>query len=91
VFVFVGAAAQVEPLLALVASVEDDWEDVDLEDDELAELVDPGVLELVVRLVVPEDELDDEDFTEEVIVTNEVFVVVVSRYRYAGWRAVNVR
>jgi len=104
VFVFVGAAAQEEPLLDLVARVEDDWEDVGLEDDELAELVDlkedevivldavdPGVLELVVGLVLPADRLEDEDFTEEVIVTNEVFVVVVSRYRYARWIAVNVK
>jgi len=104
VFLFVGTAAQVEPPLALVAGVEDDGEDVDLDDVELGEGVDltedeeivlgaviPGALVVVVRLVLLEDELDDEDFTEEVIVTNEVFVVVVSRYRYAGWIAVNVK
>jgi hypothetical protein len=106
VFVFFGAAAQVEPPLALGPSVEDDLEDVDFEDDELAELValmedelaelvalregELIVVEFVVRLMLLEDGIEDEDFTEEVMVTNEVFVVVVSRYRYAGWIAVNV-
>jgi hypothetical protein len=86
VFVFFGAAAQV---------------DADFGADELAELVDlrevavdVGVVEVVVFLVLVADELEDKGFTETeggVIVTNEVFVVIVSIYTYAGWVAVNVK
>jgi hypothetical protein len=82
-FVFFGAAAQVEA----------DLEEVGFEDDELAELVDleedevillgavtMGALILVLLVLTA-----DEDF-----VTNEVFVVTVSIYTYAAWTAVNV-